>query len=337
MKKNLWFAALALVAMTSCSNDDVMDVADNKSIEFKSFVNKNVRAVNEVTTDNLNEFYVFGNFKPTTGGEYSGQVFNNELQSTPYYWVAGNTYSFGAYANGNGTQIENEKVSYTASDEGGTLTFTDYEANDAKDLVAAVATVNCTDATNQEAVKLSFKHLLSQVKFTFNTTDAESYTLKITNLKVHASTKGNCSYDGTASWNSTYGQTTTYDYPEIADVSTDGTKTKSTEYKLVIPQGTTQKGMKVTFTATISGSGLIEKTANFEGTLAVDPDIAGMGSTANLWKPGYRYNYTAEINGDKIDPSLENQKITFDVESVEGWYNTNPETQPANPSDTQKQ
>ena len=85
--------------------------------------------------------------------------------------------------------------------------------------------------------------------------------------------------------------------------------------KLVIPQATTEQ-LKVTFTATITGAGL-NKNANFEATLEVNENIAGI-SDANTWMPGYCYNYTATINGDNIDPNLENQKIKF-TPTVEPW------------------
>ena len=47
------------------------------------------------------------------------------------------------------------------------------------------------------------------------------------------------------------------------------------------------------------------------------------GETANTekgkWTPGFKYNYTVEINGSTIDPDLERQVIEFKVDAVEGW------------------
>lgn len=104
------------------------------------------------------------------------------------------------------------------------------------------------------------------------------------------------------------------EYPVISDVANEN-KTASSKSKLVIPQDGTDQ-LKVTFTATIIGAGL-NKTANFEAILAVDENIAGT-SEANTWMPGYCYNYTATINGDDIDPNLENQKIEF-TPTVNPW------------------
>lgn len=56
-----------------------------------------------------------------------------------------------------------------------------------KDLVAAVIKMQCKqDASQQEAVNLTFHHMLSQVKFTFNTTDGKEYQIEISNLKINA-------------------------------------------------------------------------------------------------------------------------------------------------------
>lgn len=317
MKTNLFLLGMAVAAFSSCTNEEVTDVAQNRAIKFNQFVENNTREVTELDNNNnpLNSFYVFGWFGDTTGN-YDDQIFNNELRTTSYYWVADKNYIFGAYANGNGGQLNSSEVSFKAND--GILTFSNYTPNDAKDLVAAISeNVECKDVVNQGPVSLNFQHMLSQVKFTFNTTDGDEYTLSISDLKFKALHTATCTYtkaNNTIVWTgSTHND---YLYVDIEDVA-DGAKnyTVSSESKLVIPQADTDN-LKVTFTATITGAGL-EKNANFEATLEVNENIAGI-SDANTWMPGYRYNYTATINGDNIDPNLENQKIKF-TPTVEPW------------------
>ena len=101
--------------------------------------------------------------------------------------------------------------------------------------------------------------MLSQVKFTFNTTDAESYTLNITNLTLHAAKTGTGTYSTSgATWrisnytSSINDNENKYIYNEVVDVSDTSYEAQS---KLVIPQATTEQ-LKVTFTATITGAGL---------------------------------------------------------------------------------
>lgn len=327
MKTNLFLLGMAVAAFSSCTNEEVTDVAQNRAIKFNQFVTNNTRTVVEVNKDNLQNYYVFGE-SGNVEGTYGIKNFNNELQTTPYYWIADKYYSFGAYADGNSGKIEGATFNANA----GKLTFTNYTPDDAKDLVAAVTKMQCnSDASQQEAVNLTFHHMLSQVKFTFNTTDAESYKLNITNLTLHAAKTGTGTYSTSgATWRisnytpSINDNDNKYIYDEVVDVSDASYEAQS---KLVIPQATTEQ-LKVTFTATITGAGL-NKTANFEATLAVGENIAGT-SDANTWMPGYCYNYTATINGANIDPGLEQQKIKFTV-SVDPWKDATSD-QPVNPT-----
>lgn len=324
MKTNLFLLGMAVAALSSCTNEEVTDVAQNRAIKFNQFVENNTRVVQEV--ESLSSFYVFGKFGDAEGN-YDTQIFNNELQTTSYYWVADKNYIFGAYANGDGGQLNSSEVSFNAND--GILTFSNYTPDDAKDLVAAISeNVECKNAVDQGPVELNFQHMLSQVKFTFETTAGDEYILSISELKFNALQTATCAYakaNNIITW--TGGTNNDYVYLGIADVA-DGAKnnTVSSESKLVIPQDDTDK-LKVTFTATIAGAGL-NKTANFEATLAVGENIAGT-SDANTWMPGYRYNYTATINGDDIDPSLEQQKIEF-TPSVSPWNDATPD-QPVKP------
>lgn len=328
MKTNLFLLGMAVAAFSSCTNEEVTDVAQNRAIKFNQFVENNTREVQEV--ESLSSFYVFGKFGEISNS-YTTQIFNNESQDTPYYWVANKFYIFGAYADGNNGKIE-DVIFDSAKKQ---LVFTNYSPNDTKDLVAAISDeVESGDnpTTNDNKVSLTFHHMLSQVKFTFNTTDGKEYQIKISNLKFNAvkTSTGNIALSGnnnvTINWENTSATKGDYDYPVISDVANEN-KAASSEAKLVIPQDGTDL-LKVTFTATIIGAGL-NKEANFEATLGVAENIAGT-SDANTWMPGYRYNYTATINGYDIDPDLENQKIKF-TPIVEPWQNATPD-QPVNPT-----
>ncbi|MCS2389702.1 hypothetical protein NXV57_22200 [Bacteroides thetaiotaomicron] len=83
----------------------------------------------------------------------------------------------------------------------------------------------------------------------------------------------------------------------------------------VIPQGNTE--LSVSFTAIFSDGSREIARNDFTGNLNYQ------GETANTekgkWTPGFKYNYTVEINGSTIDPDLERQVIEFKVDAVEGW------------------
>lgn len=138
----------------------------------------------------------------------------------------------------------------------------------------------------------------------------------------------------TINWENTSATKGDYDYPVISDVANEN-KTASSESKLVIPQNGTDQ-LNVIFTATVTGGGL-DKTANFTANLSVAENIAGGSSNANTWIPGYRYNYTAEINAKMISEGGENPEtlypITFNA-TVNNWETAeNQNTTPQTPSE----
>ena len=269
MKTNLFLLGMAVAAFSSCTNEEVTDVAQNRAIKFNQFVENNTREVQEV--ESLSSFYVFGKFGEISNS-YTTQIFNNESQDTPYYWVANKFYIFGAYADGNNGKIED--VTFDSAKK--QLVFTNYSPDDTKDLVAAISDeVESGDnpTTNDNKVSLTFHHMLSQVKFTFNTTDGKEYQIEISNLKINAvkTSTGNIalseSNNVTINWENTSAIKEDYDmYPVISDVANEN-KRASSESKLVIPQNGTDQ-LNVMFTATVKGGGL-DKTANFTANLSV--------------------------------------------------------------------
>lgn len=100
--KKLFMIGLAATAMlASCSNDETVEMAQSKAIGFSNaFVNNGTRSIVDpsFTTETLEDFAVYGFTQ-------AGQIFNGTTVSAPgwtytplQYWVAGNTYTFGAIA-----------------------------------------------------------------------------------------------------------------------------------------------------------------------------------------------------------------------------------------------
>ncbi len=324
MKRSLFLLGIAAAALSSCTNEDVVDVAQNRAIRFDTFVNNNTRAVTEVGSGMeqtpLTSYYLFGKYGDVAGN-YSVLVFNNEPSSAIAYWTVDKYYAFGAYANGNGNRIDNATFDANA----GKLKFPSYTPDDEKDLVAATARAEAgSDVTNKEAVSLQFAHMLSQVKFTFKTDVADSYIIKISNLQFNAVKTANGSYTkateltGTIDWTEN-ASTGNYVYEEMSDIADKNKNYTDSDVKLVIPQANTDK-ISVTFTATLSGPG-IDGEVNKEFTTNLGYEAGSIsGTEANTWTPGYRYNYTATINADQIKDDL--TKIEFTTE-VTQWEDAN--------------
>ena len=196
MKKSLFVLGVAVAAFASCTNEEVMEVASNRAIGFSVFVGNNTKAaVTEVSNETLNNFYVFGaskaaadaNWAPSFNNDNvtanSGSFGSNATWTTPEvtaYWQVGEDHVFAAYADGNNgsltTGTSDNNVSFDAESQ--KLTFTGYSASNSKDLIVAIpAKIEGSNviAGYNTGVGLSFYHALSQVKFTFTTTDAEAY------------------------------------------------------------------------------------------------------------------------------------------------------------------
>lgn len=324
MKRSLFMLGVAVAALSSCSQSEILEVAEGRAIGFSSFVNNNTRTVNEVTGKNLSQYYVFGNYGSNGVSDWSGQAFNNELNTTLYYWQPDMTYRFGAYADGNGGKIassgEDATVSFNAATQ--KLTFTNYTPDDTKDLVAAMtdAAADTYIASPETKVPLNFKHLLSQVKLTFTSTAAATYKLTISNVRIEEAVS-TCTGEYTTSgviWNTNVSPVKdgyVYDFfgTEGKEISSGVSQYQS---KLVIPQSGTEQ-LYVYFTATIKGekpSGSTISTKDFKATLkhAV--------ADANAWKPSYCYNYIANVEiKDIVDNKDDLVEIKFEVTEVEEW------------------
>lgn len=325
MKKSIFLLAAAAAAFASCTQNEVMEVAENRAIGFSSFVNNNTRAVNPLDESNLNKFFVFGNYGTATwtpvytNVAVNGGAVGDDSEWTPEktaYWQASQAYRFAAYSDGG-----NSFAGASFNAEAQELTLTGYAVGD-NDLIAAIPAelTSKADPTLNDDVDLSFYHMLSRVKFTFTNTDSYDYTMAISNIKVNAikTATGKYSYNAggnTIDWTEDT-STGDYDFGTLTDiaqaVNPDGS-THSVEL-FVIPQSNAL--LQVTFTATFSDEAGQIAEGTFTGQLAYSGTAS---STTNKWAPGYMYNYTVEINGSTIDPTLEQKVIKFNVDAVEGW------------------
>lgn len=338
MKKSFFVLGVAVAALASCTNEEVVDMPQSRAIQFGTFVNHSTRSVTETTEKSFTKFFVFGNYGEGTtwtpvytnvevkGGSVgeSGTVWTPTQTA---YWEANKKYNFGAYSNGN-NKLETG-VSFDAANQ--KLTFSNYTVGD-NDLLVAIPNTKTseTEATSNEPVALSFYHMLSQVKFTFNNTDSHDYIMKISDIKVNAvkTCEGSATYavNGAPSieWKTQSVSTADYDFGTIDDIAEEPVSGDSHSTTcFVIPQPNTN--LQVTFTATFSDKSEKEIAKNkFTGKLSYQGDKEG--TEKDEWTPGFKYNYTVEINGSTINPDLEQQEIKFQVSIVDEWKDANETT-----------
>ncbi|MBQ8770068.1 MAG: fimbrillin family protein [Bacteroides sp.] len=195
MKKNSWLLGVAVAALTSCTQSEVLDVPEGRTIGFEPFVGKSTRAAQmiqqaqrsgeTVAPDNLYQFWVFGRnngdveFDATD--EKAKVYYNSALGGFTYddvrAWQLGHEYSFAAYSNGNKPLVTNAQENITASTvvtntstlgvehaeikdnqgnvTGSTLTFKGYEVGD-DDLLAAIVRPKTMPTDVQSATQVPF-------------------------------------------------------------------------------------------------------------------------------------------------------------------------------------
>lgn len=305
MKRIYLFAAVTAIALAACTKTETTGVSEGNLIKFdNAFVGNPTKAgLAEIDKDNLTAFYVQGNFNSnkvfvdgfeTVSKTATGQwVYTNlkEWQSGTWYW--------GAYSDGNDA-VSNPDF---AVDTEPKLTITDYTLNTdtPKDLVVAVST---TDLSTNKPVEFTFRHALSQVKFTLTNGVAKS-DIKITNFEVsNVKSKATATVTTDAiSWTAGGNETVTLTNEEMtaeADVAA------VSDNFAVIPVDYGTDKITVKFKATIDMTEPTEDIVKYL-TATIEP--------ATTWKPGFRYNYTAEITGKLMN------LIEFTLADVEEWDN----------------
>lgn len=181
MKKFL-FLAIAAAAMTSCSQDETLEVAQKQAIQFgSSFVENSTRAATDPSyvqgTKEINQVDVWGTVTAAPTGSTPVLIYNSTdvtKGSADYgaawtcpvtqYWVPGATYKFVGIVDGEKTGVTTANIP-----EGELLpTTVTYVADGETDLLCNVVDVAGTTvtATYNEIVKFNYTHLLSKVKFT---------------------------------------------------------------------------------------------------------------------------------------------------------------------------
>ena len=223
MKKKVWLLGVAVAALSSCTQSEVLDVPESRQIRFETFVEKNSRAlddVNDTKLDNLLNYWVFGSY--TREGDFTDNV--NVFEGTSVYrtstttpwnyvsdsWAIDVTYRFAAYSNGN--QVVANTAYDAAKDElliPGYVTYDqadidDYDADDIirpLDLVASIPgdRIVTSDVSTQGEVRFQLRHLLSKVTIHFvnksNKADVKFEDIKLHNIYKNGECR--CYFPGT--------------------------------------------------------------------------------------------------------------------------------------------
>lgn len=327
MKKIFLIGLTAAAMLASCSNDETVEMAQQKAISFSNaFVNNGTRSIVDpsFTTTSLNDFAVYGFTQ-------NGQIFNGEKVSkggtastgwsygTLQYWVPGNTYTFGAIA----PYSVAANVSKVALPENATkvemeVAFTNTDAKQVDLLHAEPTQITGVTATYITPVSMTFNHQLSKVKFSFENAVGAGYNVKVSNVKITDAFK-----EGTltvaAAGNTWSNQTDKTLELNFGNVVADGAKADEAAFiayaatlesyneKLMIPMGSSAK-YTVTFTAELFKDNVSLGVYNHRVEIK---DVE--------FKLGYCYNFKASLAHKNITGQDELNPIVFDVKKIEDW------------------
>ena len=248
MKKYLYIA-IAAATLASCSQDEVMEVAEKQAIQFgNTFVGNSTRAVDPSYSSNtIQSFQLFGtvnNVSIYNNVKVENKTGENSTTAAGYgavwycpvtqYWIEGAAYKFVAIVDGDKANVTETTI------VDGMPTSISYTADGVTDLLCNTQT-RTGEATN-DVVGFTFNHLLSKVKFTVeNTTPkATQFQHEITGIKISNAYSAN-TYNVTAkTWGTTPTAATSgqsFDDIVVANDATSETPvtTDSENEKLLIP------------------------------------------------------------------------------------------------------
>lgn len=323
--KKIFLIGLTAAAMTaSCSNDETVEMAQQKAISFSNaFVNNGTRSIVDpsFTTKNLTDFAVYGFTQ-------NGQIFNGEKVSkggnawsydNVQYWVPGNTYTFGAIA----PYSVAANVSKVALPENATkvemeVAFTNTDAKQVDLLHAAPSQITGVTATYTTPVSMTFNHQLSKVKFSFANAVGAGYNVKVSNVKITDAFKEGTLTVAAAgnTWDKQTDKTLELNFGNVvaddatadeAAVIANAATLESYNEKLMIPMGNTAK-YTVTFTAEL-----------FKDNVPLGIYNHRVEIKNVEFKLGYCYNFKASLTDKNITGQDELNPIVFDVKKVEDW------------------
>lgn len=213
MTKRLFYLAVGALALTACTSEDVVDdaVATRNLIQFENVVNKSSRAT-DLTTENLNQFNVFGFYTTPDNATVADEVFDDvtvtrqddnkwTYTTEPRYWVKDARYYFYAYSCGSVTQLDYKFGKFSLDMSNG-LTAADrslminnyicdythqhdliYASNTGATEADKFAGILGKDGSN-DPVGFQFRHLLTKVKARFTSKFPDEYEVVVRNVSI---------------------------------------------------------------------------------------------------------------------------------------------------------
>lgn len=334
-KTYIMILGTALLALAACSRDEVKEIGNEPLIDFRIAVD--TRAT-ETTTDNIQSFFVTA--IDETGAVYFKDVEYSDADNdgsftseSPFYWPAGGSLKFYAYAPGT-TRLGGTVV---ISNEAQTLTGYTVPADFSNHADFITAYAEGSKVENATGVELTFEHRFSQIEVRARNTN-QGYVYKVAGVKFGkiASTGG---FDfGDSKWTD-LGTKTNFVSEYDAAVSIDATAKSimgANGNAMMLPQALTGWDNESDKTNTAEGSYIsVKVNIKTASGMTVYPTDATTeygwvsAPVSNTWEAGKHYIYTLDFTTgagmtdpdgpDEPDPVFEGAiKFSMDTEVI-GW------------------
>lgn len=326
MKKFL-FLAIAAAAMTSCSQDEVMEVAEKQAISFgNAFVGNVTRATSASdpsygTATPITSFRLYGTVDGVNIYNAVNVTKDNANYGAPWtcpvtqYWVDGADYKFAAVVNNITVTGETVTVNngIVTPGDGNMPTSIAYTADGTTDLLYDEVERKNVDDNKKGIVAFEFTHLLAKAKFTLtNTTDhtnvqnGNTYTYDIKNLKI-TNTYDNATYNVGTGWDIT--KSTQKNGTEFGDISAlvNNTPQVCEAEKLLIP-GLTSVTISFEYDIKLNNQKVYSTPAAITKTVTIPSTVTDGQIKANC-----AYNFQLSVGL--------NTPIEFTVKEAPQWTN----------------
>ena len=333
MKKNLFIAAAACVALAACTKNEVKPVEMDQEITFQTI---NTKAASAFKTSY--KFYSWAYILA------SGQTWENDAASsksyienslieyvtdsnawknktTSYYWPKEASLTFFAWSDTTSTPSVTEPAKVTCSNTEG-IKFTNFDTSfdTNKDLLVSKIAANKKSNTSshdswKEGVPVVFYHVLSAM----NVTAATKINYGATTFKVKSVVFNNVLCKGNyiqgvdasetpieSSWTPDDSKTenfNVYNCASLSDVlSTNPTdlEAQDGDVRIYMPQSFSEDGatVSVTYQVTYGNTGIYDE-------VTIVKDLKNI--FAEGWKPGYKYTLNIVIGLDEVlwDPDIQ--------------------------------
>lgn len=322
--KKLFISMLAVAALASCSQEDVIVADKGDLIGFNSFVENSTRATDPSYSTSgkgvaLTQFDVYGAVKAgdaylnifagntvSKGGANYGAAWSMAEDAPKQYWIAGADYIFDAVVDA--TEVVKDNAT-------GLPTELKYSASTQKDMLHNRVTTTGKPATNGGIVTFNFTHLLSKVNFTVTNEDkgATGYSFVVKNINFAGNVAGVYNVAGAAWDNSKF----TIDSTALGNertVTVDGVDTKVKDIVVPTDAEKVELGKEVlflpgtyaiTFTVDILYNGKVVTTTNYPAENTYTQKLEQ--------NKAYNFNVTVSV-GDRIQfTAAEMPEWNYDV------------------------